>query len=78
MYPANFFGLFPPFPKEETVFVAMSFADEFRPRYENVIAPGITEMGFEPAIVNAREISDSIITEILTGISNSRLVFADV
>lgn len=83
MYPANLFALFPPFPKENTVFVAMSFAERFENRWKNVIAPAIksvrvNQVPLNPIRVDAREISDSILTEILTGIGNSRLIFADV
>ena len=78
MYPAHFFGLFPPFPREEKVFVAMSFAEQFQPRWEQVIAPAITDLGLEPFRVDASKISESILTDILKGISNSCFIFADV
>ncbi len=83
MYPANYFGLFPPFPREDTVFVAMSFDAKFDQRWLSVIAPAIRNVqlngkSLEPVRVDTRLISDSILTEILSGISSSRLIFADV
>jgi hypothetical protein len=83
MFPRNYFGLFPPFPRENKVFVAMSFDEEFKPRWETVIAPAIrsvaiTDVPLEPHRVDTRLIGDSILTEILGGITNDRLIFADV
>ncbi len=83
MYPANVFSLFPPFPREDNVFVAMSFETRFVSRWENVIAPAIRlirngDKKLEPIRVDTRNISDSILTEILIGIANSCLIFADI
>lgn len=83
MYPANYFGLFPPFPRQDTVFVAMSFDTSFDNRWSKVIAPAINNVlrdgnKLEPVRVDARQFSDSILTEILSGITNSRLIFADI
>ena len=41
MYPANYYALFPAFPRVSSVFVAMSFDSRFVPRWENVIKPAI-------------------------------------
>jgi hypothetical protein len=75
MYPANYFGLFPAFPREEKVFVAMSFASRFNRRWDEVIGPGVRNVSvndkpLEPIRVDTRCISDSILTEILSGITN--------
>ncbi len=78
MYPAQFFGLFPSFPQENKVFVAMGFDKQFQSRWEQVIKPSIVEIGLEPYRVDPSRISDSILTEILSGIGKSRLIFADV
>jgi len=61
----------------------MSFDEKFRARWENVIRPAVSriERGgkrLEAFRVDARKISDSILTEILSGISTARLVLADV
>ena len=83
MYPANFFSLFPPFPREDKIFVAMSFDKKFDYCWNNVILPAVNniqvnEKTLEPIRVDARLVSDSILTEILAGISNSRLVLVDM
>ena len=83
MYPKSYFELFPPFPRENKVFVAMSFEKKFQARWEQVISPAIrnvrkNDIPLEPHRVDARLISDSILTEILGGISNSLIVFADI
>ena len=61
----------------------MSFDQRFDFRWSQVIAPAIhcVEINgkrLEPFRVDARRISDSILTEILSGITRSRLVFGDV
>lgn len=83
MYPLNYFALFPPFPREDKVFVAMDFDSQFQDRWDRVIAPGIrhikiNDVPLEPHRVDARQISDSILTEILGGITNDLVIFADV
>lgn len=83
MYPANFFELFPPFPREKKVFVAMSFDENFQRRWNEVIRPAVSEIeldgvSLEPVRVDVRRISDSIVTEILQGIAHHLVVFADV
>jgi hypothetical protein len=83
MYPHNYFQLFPAFPREDKVFVAMSFTPSFENRWKNVIDPAIRNVEVhglrqEPYRVDTRQVSDSILTEILTGISRSRVVFADI
>lgn len=83
MYPHHYLGLFPPFPREHKIFVAMSFAPQFRSRWEKVISPAIRSVRVDdrpqqPHRVDASQISDSILTEILGGISNDRLIIADL
>lgn len=39
VYPQNLFALYPPFPRYNTVFVAMSFAPQFANRWARVISP---------------------------------------
>jgi hypothetical protein len=83
MYPQNYFNLFPPFPRNNTVFVAMSFDSKLNHRWENVIQPAISTVShdgnpLEAKCVDTRRIGDSILTEILTHIRNARLIFADV
>ncbi len=83
MYPMNYYSLFPPFPRNNTVFVAMSFDPRFDPRWDHVIKNTIRDIivndsPLEPVRVDIRKISDSILTEILEGIGNARLFLADV
>ncbi len=84
MYPANFYGLFPAFPRSATVFVAMSFDERFTFRWAEVIEPAIRLItdahgqALDPIRVDARVVSDSILTEILSGIGKARVVFADI
>jgi hypothetical protein len=84
MYPRYYFELFPPFPREDRVFVAMDFGAQFDARFEHVIRPGICKVSINGArlephrIDNSRTISDSIMTDILSGISNDRIIFADL
>lgn len=83
MYPSQYFNLFPAFPKENKVFVAMSFHSVFNKRWDSVIAPAIRKVRInnvplEPYRVDISRVSDSILTEILMGVSSSLVVFADV
>lgn len=78
MYPNTYLSLFPPFPRDDQVFVAMPFADEFEARWSHVIAMGIEDAGLKPHRVKEARVSDSILTEILGGIARARLVLADI
>ena len=83
MYPANYVQLFPAFPRNPRVFVAMSFAPEFERRWEGVIAPAIRRVKqdgvlLEPHRVDTRVVSDSILTEILDGITHDSFILADI
>jgi hypothetical protein len=83
MYPAELFALFPPHPRSNVVFVAMSFDSAHEGVWRDVISPAISEtqwMGerLKPHRVNLTLRSDSIITEIIQSISTARLVVADI
>ena len=83
MYPKHYIGLFPPFPRNNRVFVAMSFDEQFNDRWENVLVPAIESQkvdgtSLKPHRVDTKHISDSILTEILGGILNDQLIIADV
>jgi len=83
MYPLNLFTLFPPFPRENKVFVAMSFDRRFDKRWEEVIIEGVKEITvngthLEPYRVDIGKGSDSITSEILSGIGNCILFLADI
>jgi hypothetical protein len=65
------------------VFVAMSFHEDFDERFNQVFKPAIESVLFDSIHLRAnrvdeRKSGDSIITEILRGISQARIVLADV
>jgi len=78
MYPNHYFSLFPSFPSEPTVFVAMPFDPLFDIRWGNVIKPAIESIDLKPHRVDSGRGSGPILTEILQGISACQLVFADI
>jgi hypothetical protein len=83
MYPAQFFGLFPPFPRDDKVFVAMSFAASFEPRWHNVLKPAAQKIIVNGSHLSAHRVnmgvaSDSILTQILDGIARCRTFVADI
>lgn len=83
MYPSEYYSLYPPFPRLDQIFVAMSFSGAFKSRWENVIEPAIgrvalSDKKLKTHRVDTKNVSDSILTEILMGIARSRLVIADI
>lgn len=67
----------------DTVFVAMSFADRYSHRFQNVFRPaieGVRHLGSSMRVtrVDESQSGDSIITEIVRGIAESRLVLVDI
>ncbi len=65
------------------VFVAMSFADEYKARFDKVIAPAVKSIqvngvSLTPYRVDLSKTGDSILTDIMDGIAHSQLVLADV
>ena len=83
MYPATFFGLFPPFPQNLRAFVAMGFDPCFDARWQNVLQPGIrsvtvNDKSLEPHRANLAMSGDSVLTGILDDISRCMVVVADI
>ena len=83
MNPNNLFNLFPPFPRENKVFVAMSFDSRCDKRWNEVIFPAIknvtiNEKPLEPYRVDKGKGSNSIVSDIIIGIGNCQLFFADL
>jgi hypothetical protein len=75
--------MFPAFPTDGSVFVAMSFDAKFTPRWENVIAPAISRIEHQgrrlrPHRVDLSRASDAMVSEILRGIGRATLVLADI
>lgn len=65
------------------IFVAMSFSKKYRRRYEQVISPAINAISvngtqLKPYRVDLSKSGDSILTDIVDGISHSQMVLADV
>lgn len=65
------------------VFVAMSFADQYAPRFTEVIAPAIHSIKvgnvpLEPLRVDLSKSGDSILTDIIDGIAHALVVLADI
>ncbi len=58
-------------------FVAMSFKDEFASLYEEGIAEGIEQAGYEPRRIDRTEHNNRIDDEIIASIKQSRFVVAD-
>lgn len=61
----------------------MSFAPEYRVRYEQVIEPAISSIPLngtplKPHRVDISKSGDSILTDIMEGVSHSRMILADV
>lgn len=83
MYPHTYLNIWPAFPRNNKVFVAMSFDPAFERRWIDIIQPAIRRVEIngtrlESHRVDTRVISNSILTEILDGVSNDRLIFADI
>lgn len=78
VYPARYLALFPTFPSLPQAFVAMSFDPSFQSRWESTLKPGIEAAGLKALRIDANFVSDSILTEILDGISRSKLVIVDI
>lgn len=62
----------------EQAFVAMSFAEELRPTWDNGIRPAIERAGFLAYRVDSAPHAERIDLKIITEIKNSRFVVADV
>ena len=83
MYPAELLAMFPPHPRSNMVFVAMSFDTAHEVVWQSVISLAISETEWsgerlKPHRVNLTLRSDSIITEIVQSISEARLILADI
>ena len=83
MHPNTYLKTFWRMDLRPQVFVAMSFSDKYKERYEKVIEPAIRSVSLgseklEPYRVDISQSGDSILTSISDGIAHSRLVLADV
>ena len=65
------------------IFVAMSFAENYEDRFQQIIRPAIEEIRIGDVSLQANRVDlsksgDSILTDIVDGIAHSELVLADV
>jgi len=83
MHPNAFLRTFWQLEVKPQVFVAMSFDDVHRVRYDQVIAPAISSIqlagtALVPYRVDISKSGDSILTDIMEGVAHSRMILADV
>ncbi len=81
MYPREYFDTYWRGDLKDEVFVAMPFDKEFTPVREKAIQPAIEKGMNQPLrahLVDATTISNCVLTEILCGIANARIIFADI
>ena len=83
MHPNAFLRTFWQLEVKPQIFVAMSFAPEYNERYKEVIAPAISSIRLHntsliPYRVDISKSGDSILTDIIEGVSHSQMVLADV
>lgn len=83
MYPAELLNLFPSYPKTNMVFVAMSFDPQFNSRWNKILLPAASKVPVNNEALFSHRIdlankNDSLITEIVKNISESRLFIGDV
>lgn len=82
MYPQLYLQTFWRLELKPQVFVAMSFAEKFKRRFDEVIAPAIRALPYDPRLqpyrVDLARTGDSILTDIMDGIAHSLLILADV
>lgn len=82
MFPRHYFDTYwrPELCNE--VFVAMSFADEFRGVWQDIIQPAVEQdlaaSGLKARRVDVGRISGSIITEIMDGIAHAKIVLGEI
>lgn len=83
MYPAELLNLFPSYPKTNMVFVAMSFDPKFNSRWSEIFLPSSPKVSVNNEALFSHRVdlankNDSLITEIVKNISESRLFIGDV
>jgi hypothetical protein len=83
MHPNAFLKTFWRLEVKPQIFVAMSFAPEYQARYDKVIAPAISSLRvngtqLKPYRVDVSKSGDSILTDIVDGVSHSQMILADV
>jgi hypothetical protein len=83
MHPQLFLKAFWRMELRPQIFVAMSFADRYKSRFEDIIAPAICSISvdginLEPYRVDLSKSGDPILIDIMDGIAHCQMVLADV
>jgi hypothetical protein len=83
MYPNNFLKTYWRMEVRPEIFVAMSFSDQYKERFDNVYAPAICDIKVDsiqlkPNRVDLSKTGDCILTDIMDGIAHSQMVLADL
>lgn len=83
MHPQAFLKTFWRIELRPQIFVAMSFDEKYKSRFDNIIKPAISAISIKgeylkPYRVDLSKSGDSILTDITDGIAHSQLVLADV
>ena len=83
MHPNAYLRTFRQLDSMPQIFVAMSFADEYRSCYEKVTAPAIAGIRIGDNVLTPNRLDnlksgDSILTDIMHGVAHSRMILADV
>jgi hypothetical protein len=83
MHPQLYLKTFWRLELKPTIFVAMSFADRYKARFEEVIEPAINSIEVNGKALKADRVDisksgDSILTDIMDCIAHSQMVLADV
>lgn len=68
----------PPITKRKQIFVAMMFAEETTPTYEEAYKPVIQSLNYAAMRIDEKEFNGSIIGEITTEVTNSIALIADL
>lgn len=83
MHPQTFIKTFWKREFKPQIFVAMSFNQRYKARYEGIFVPAINGINYggvplQPYRVDISKSGDSILTEIMDGIAHSQMVLADL
>src|ERR1700733_4122698 len=79
MHPHTFYANLFEHQKRDEVFVIMSFAPEFEPRWRDIIEPCIREdLGLTANRVDYSNSGESVIHDILDGLAHAKVVVADI
>ena len=83
MHPQLYLKTFWRMELKPTIFVAMSFADQYKKRFAEIIEPAINTITINGVKLKADRVDisksgDSILTDIMEGIAHSQMVLADV